>query len=180
MGKEFERRARPRMRRMIITYAALVAVWAGLLRILPEGNGYSTAVVVFGVAVVATYLALLVLHVRKALSNRASLAVQLGSTFAEALVLLASFASVYQRLGILDDTQPGAPPIHDYWRSLYLSFITFTTVGYGDFYPVAAGRALAALQGLTGYLVLGILASSAAQLLSPHTPEGPYDDGNVD
>lgn len=164
---------------LIGLYVLLIAVWAGLLRLLPEGTAYHAAVIIVGVGVAAAYLVVLVWHVRKALGNRASLLVQLGSTVAEAALLLAAFASIYQRLGILDNTQPGTPPVYDFWRSLYLSFITFTTVGYGDFYPTGAGRALAALEGLMGYLVLGILASTAASLVSPHSPEGPYDDGKT-
>ena len=167
------------MTTLIGLYVLLTAVWAGLLRLLPEGTAYEAAVAIVGVAVAAAYLVLLIGHVRKALGNRASLLTELSLTAAEAALLLATFASVYQRLGILDNTQVGAPAVHDFWRSLYLSFITFTTVGYGDFYPTGAGRALAALQGLTGYLVLGILASSAASLISPQSPEGPHDDGET-
>jgi hypothetical protein len=54
---------------------------------------------------------------------------------------------------------------HNFWLCLYYSVVTFTTLGYGDFYPVGAGRFMAALQALLGYLVLGMLASSSASLL---------------
>lgn len=160
-------------------YTILLGIWVSLPWLLAPGIAGNAGLIVFGIIVVGAYLMLLVRHVRRAMGNRASMAVQLGSTVGEALMLLAAFAWVYRELGILDNTQPGAPPVHDYWRALYLSFITATTVGYGDFYPTGAGRALAALQGLTGYLVLGILASSAAALISPQAPEGPHDgDGD--
>lgn len=160
-------------------FVLLIGTWAGLLRLLPGGAAYEVLVVVLGIAVAVAYLVLLVRHLRSVLGGRASVLAQIGCTGVELALLLAAFASIYQRLGILDNTQPSTPVIHDFWRSLYLSFITFTTVGYGDFYPTGVGRALAALEGLMGYLVLGILASTAASLLSPHAPEGPYDDGKM-
>ena len=48
---------------------------------------------------------------------------------------------------------------------VYYSTVTFTTLGYGDFQPIGWGRAIAGLEALVGYLVLGIIASSAASVL---------------
>ncbi|HEV7299389.1 MAG TPA: potassium channel family protein [Tepidisphaeraceae bacterium] len=159
-----------------LAFVLLGGTWVGLLRLLPDGLPYRIAIFVIGLMVVAVYIALLVLHVRRILGDRGSLAFQLTCVLGEMVLLLAAFASIHQRLGILDNTGASTTVVHDFWRSFYFSFITFTSVGFGDFYPVAAGRALAALQGFTGYLVLGILASTAASLLSPHSPEGPHDN----
>jgi tetratricopeptide (TPR) repeat protein len=38
----------------------------------------------------------------------------------------------------------------DLWESLYLSIITYTTVGYGDYLPMGWIRGVAALEALTG------------------------------
>lgn len=39
--------------------------------------------------------------------------------------------------------------------ALYLSTVTFSTVGYGDVIPAANWRLLAALEGVTGFLIIG-------------------------
>ena len=166
------------VKRETILFLSLIAVWTLLLRMMPDGRAYSIAVIIVGLLVAASYLRLLVDHVRKMLGGKVNLTWQIAMTAGELAILLVAFASIYQRQGIIDNTETNDIVVYDFWRSLYLSFITFTTVGYGDFYPVRSGRALAALQGLTGYLVLGILASTAASLLSPHSPEGPYDDAS--
>ncbi|MFB3068382.1 MAG: potassium channel family protein, partial [Acidobacteriota bacterium] len=57
---------------------------------------------------------------------------------------------------------------------LYFSFITLTTLGYGDITPVAGyARALAALGSLTGLFFLAILI---ARLVSLYRPVGVKDD----
>jgi len=43
--------------------------------------------------------------------------------------------------------------------------VTFTTLGYGDFQPQGIGRVLACVQSLTGYLLLGVLASTSASIV---------------
>ncbi|WP_341235047.1 potassium channel family protein [uncultured Sulfitobacter sp.] len=42
---------------------------------------------------------------------------------------------------------------------LYFSFVTFTTLGYGDFSPVGVCKGFAALEAIVGYLSLGIFAA---------------------
>lgn len=168
------------VKRETVLFLSLVVIWTLLLRLMPDGRAYSIAVIVVGLLVAIAYLRLLIDHVRKMLGGKVNLTWQIAFTVGELAILLVAFASIYQRQGIIDNTETNDIVVYDFWRSLYLSFITFTTVGYGDFYPVRSGRALAALQGLTGYLVLGILASTAASLLSPHSPEGPYDKSNED
>lgn len=165
-------------RKLILPFASLLAflllggVWSGVLRALPEEGPRSAVALLLGLAVVAAYLALLVDHIRHVLKGE-RFALHGLLVVAELAVLLAGFASVYRALGIIDATRPGSPVVHDFWLGAYLSVMTFTTVGYGDLYPDASGRALAALQGLSGYLVLGILASTAASVLSPYSPAGP-------
>ena len=58
---------------------------------------------------------------------------------------------------------------------LYFSFITLTTVGYGDAYPVhPAARSLAVAEALVGQLYLAILiASLVGMALQARSEEGP-------
>lgn len=47
-----------------------------------------------------------------------------------------------------------------FWRMLYFSAITITTVGYGDIVPLTSwGRGLAALEATLGIVLLGLLVS---------------------
>jgi len=41
----------------------------------------------------------------------------------------------------------------------YFSFVTFTTLGFGEITPLGACKALAAVEALTGYLFLGIFTA---------------------
>lgn len=147
-------------------------VWIGLARLLPEGVPRSALVVAFGVLFAGVFVWLLVARVRVILEGSGSLLRHGAVVVLELVLLLAVFAAVYQKLGLLDNTRPGGPVTHDYFTSLYYSVVTFTTLGYGDFYPRGVGRVLAATQALTGYVILGIIASTAASVLSPYDRAG--------
>jgi len=53
------------------------------------------------------------------------------------------------------------PTLDDWWLSLYLSVVTFTTLGYGDATPTGATRAIAAAEALCD--------SFSTLHLSPHS-----------
>jgi hypothetical protein len=59
--------------------------------------------------------------------------------------------------------------------ALYLSTITFSTVGYGDVIPAADWRLLAALEGVTVFLIIGW---STAYLVTASTRIGPFRSGD--
>jgi hypothetical protein len=59
--------------------------------------------------------------------------------------------------------------------ALYLSTITFSTVGYGDVVPAHPWRLLAALEGVTGFLMIGW---STAYLVTASTRIGPFRAGD--
>jgi voltage-gated potassium channel Kch len=59
--------------------------------------------------------------------------------------------------------------------ALYLSTITFSTVGYGDVIPAADWRLLAALEGATVFLIIGW---STAYLVTASTRIGPFRSGD--
>jgi hypothetical protein len=43
--------------------------------------------------------------------------------------------------------------------SLYVSGLSFTTLGYTDVLPVGVGKSLAIFEAISGYLVLGLIAA---------------------
>jgi hypothetical protein len=59
--------------------------------------------------------------------------------------------------------------------ALYLSTIRFSTVGYGDVIPAADWRLLAALEGVTVFLIIGW---STAYLVTASTRIGPFRSGD--
>lgn len=150
--------------------------WAALTRVIPAGLPQSITILGLGFAFLAAYVWLLLSQIRVILSGSPKLWLHVSIAAAEVLAMLVAFGFVYGYLGIMDNTQPGAPIVHHFWTGLYYAVVTFTTLGYGDFYPTGIGRALAAMQALTGYLVLGLLASVAASVISPHSPAGTADE----
>ena len=46
--------------------------------------------------------------------------------------------------------------VFDFFRSLYFSVVTFTTLGYGDLIPIGASKVLAAIEAFTGSFTLAL------------------------
>lgn len=71
---------------------------------------------------------------------------------------------------LFDGRIKGTPAMTSF-TSVYFSFITLTTVGYGDITPVASvARMLAALEAMTGTLFVAILISRLVSMYSKHPP----------
>jgi voltage-gated potassium channel Kch len=85
--------------------------------------------------------------------------------FATVAVEIWLWAFTYWTLGITESFE----------TALYLSTATFSTVGYGDVVPPEAWRLLAALEGVTGFLVIGW---STAYLVTASTRLGPFRAGD--
>ncbi len=142
-------------------------VWIGAVRLIPPGLPSSIFMVALAFLFLTSYVWLLIGRVHRILAGTGNLLAHVVVAAAEVAAMLISFAVVYQKLGIIDNTRPGDALAHEFWTCLYFSVVTFTTLGYGDFYPQGVGRALAGMQALTGYLVLGVLASTTARVISP-------------
>jgi ion channel len=54
----------------------------------------------------------------------------------------------------------------NFWIGLYFSVSTLTTVGDGDFFPMPQTRLVAAIEALTGYVLLGLAVATAFTPLS--------------
>ena len=141
------------------------AVWIWGLRLVPEGALQDALTGIFAVAFGGAFLVLIGRRVRRALHpGRATWRDGLLALTDLALLLL-GYALVHERIGLRDTTRPDSPVVHEFANSLYCSVVTFTTLGYGDFVPVGVGRAVACIESLVGFLVLGLLASTSATVL---------------
>jgi len=68
----------------------------------------------------------------------------------------------------------GGTTYHDFPTALYFSFVTFTTLGYGDFQPSEGMRLLAAQEALFGYVFLGFMVGAAIHWAA--SPSAPVKD----
>jgi hypothetical protein len=67
------------------------------------------------------------------------------------------------------------------FNAYYFSFVTLTTVGYGDITPVSnLARALAAMEAMTGTLYVAVLISRLVALYSAHPPAGKANESGSD
>eukprot|EP00755_Sulcionema_specki_P018023 Sspe_Gene.65820::Locus_38912_Transcript_1_1_Confidence_1.000_Length_1505::g.65820::m.65820 len=56
----------------------------------------------------------------------------------------------------------------DYWNCLWFSFVTFTTIGYGDMVPQSySGRLIAVLLGFMGHVVTALFGGVMTNKLTP-------------
>lgn len=156
------------------------SAWIGAARLLPEGTSRSVLVVAMGALFAGVFVWLLVSRVRAILEGGDGLLRHAAVAALDVALLLCAFAAVYHVLGIQDNTGPAGRVSRDYADALYYSVVTFTTLGYGDFYPRGVGRVLAGIEALTGYVILGLLASTAASVLSPHSRAGRRDPAGKD
>ncbi|MBW3571206.1 MAG: potassium channel family protein [Gemmatimonadetes bacterium] len=157
-------------------------LWIGIARLVPEGTPRSVLLVGVGALFAGVFMWLLISRVRLILAGEGNMLRHGAVAVLELALMLGAFAAVYQILGIQDNTRPGRPLSHAYFDSLYYSVVTFTTLGYGDFYPRGVGRVLAGMEALTGYVILGMIASTAASVISPYSRAGkgePPEEGEV-
>lgn len=83
----------------------------------------------------------------------------MGVSFIQVVPFL--FAAVYGAFGYNDHCVIGANGPADI---LYFSYVTFTTVGYGDMSPTGLCRALAVAEAVTGYILLGLFVAAAVAI----------------
>ncbi|WP_298851754.1 potassium channel family protein [uncultured Ruegeria sp.] len=93
----------------------------------------------------------------------------MGVSFIQVVPFL--FAAVYGAFGYNDHCVIGAQGPGDI---LYFSYVTFTTVGYGDMSPTGLCRGLAVSEAVTGYILLGMFVAAAVSLYARnHNREDP-------
>ena len=79
------------------------------------------------------------------------------------LCMIAAFGEIYTKVGFYDANKNIS---HDLVGGIYLSIVTWTTLGYGDFSPTESTRILAGIESLVGYLYLGIFVAFIINHLS--------------
>jgi hypothetical protein len=165
-------------------------------RAFARGLLMAAALVVVGVLVVSWMISVPepVVRVAELASVFLLLVVVLGQTFRQGpvtahriqggiaayLLLGVMWASAY---ALVDSLVPGAfsgalgtAGGHRGW--MYFSFVTLTTVGYGDILPVhPAARSLAMLEAVTGPLYVAILLARLVSLAVTPTPAGDGGEG---
>jgi hypothetical protein len=97
----------------------------------------------------------------------------LGLLWALAYVLVATI----QPDAFAFSAHPGATNAMTGFNAFYFSFVTLSTVGYGDIVPVSrVARMLAAMEATTGTLYVAMLI---ARLVSMHASSQPEWESNV-
>jgi hypothetical protein len=156
----------------VFAFGALLAVPAIALRVLSAvvlGEGAALAGAVLGASfmlytsIVVLWFVLHDLYVTiDTIAGAACVYLLIGLVFAVAFGLLERF-SLGSFTGLEAAEQPG---IRDFSQLIYFSYVTVTTLGYGDIVPVGRGvRALAAGEAILGQLYLAILV---ARLIGLH------------
>mgnify|MGYP001358372194 CR=1 FL=1 len=84
-----------------------------------------------------------------------------------AACLLALYTLVYQSQGI---AVSGGGTTRLFADALYMSVVTWTTLGYGDRLPTPGMELVAASQAVVGYLYLGMLVGVATSLALQENP----------
>jgi hypothetical protein len=144
-------------------------LWILLVQFISDSFIKTIIITLAGVVFVYFFLWLIIMNAHTLL-DKAELRMKATSfSLIYFLYLVVIFGTVYSITGVLDNASPQNNIIHSLDICVYYSIVTFTTLGYGDFYPVGAGRAVAAIQAITGFVVLGITASTAASVISKKT-----------
>ncbi len=65
--------------------------------------------------------------------------------------------------------------IHNVWESLYFSFVTATTTGFGDIVPIGSFKAIAIAEVITGLLVLAVVTSKFVSIKQDQIMKELYD-----
>lgn len=135
-------------------------------------TGPFSGIAIMGGLFAIAFMWLLIVRLRSLLAHPDRRWLELGLLVFNFVALILVFAWVHHSIGLMDMSGPGARGTRDFGDALYFSIITITTLGYGDFIPIGPGRPIAAMQGLLGYFILGILVSTGFQLIAPHTNPG--------
>jgi hypothetical protein len=139
----------------------LLGVLAVSTRVLDKYNQSNFTIVNLDNAVgILTLIVFSVLLTKHFFVGKASLSHRITAAIAVYLIFGVLFARLYEMAYLLNPSSFNLEHLH-LFSFIYFSFITLTTMGYGDIVPVeVAARSLAMLEGITGQLYMVILISS--------------------
>ena len=146
---------------VLIVFFLTGGLWVGL-GFLPDGIWRDATVIVMALVLVAAFFWLLSTRLVRLFAGRGSYTLEACLALANVLLLLAAFAALYAQYGLTDTTSEPEQTTHRYADAAYYSVVTFTTLGYGDLQPKGVPRVLACIETFVGYIVLGLLASTAS------------------
>ena len=186
---------------LFVSFFLFGGVWMGLIAVIPAGLPRDVVTCSVGLVFSGAFLYLLLSRLRNLYAGKGRFLVEVAMAAANLALLLCAFAVIYKTYGtsgatdaasfIADTTVKPEGKVTSFGDALYYSIVTFTTLGYGDLQPRGVLRFMACLETFVGYLVLGILASSIADLvqawakhpdegLSGSAQEGLVDSGEED
>jgi hypothetical protein len=155
----------------LVAAVAIVVRWTGWL--IPHGTtpGLLDETALFSLAILCAVIGIKVFSGGTVTFDRIlgaiALYVLIGVVWAESYQLV----SIHIPAAFAGIPHDAPPRDHSIW--VYFSFVTLTTVGYGDITPVAhAARSLAILEALIGQLYPAIVL---ARLVSLHVASGSSD-----
>lgn len=83
-------------------------------------------------------------------------------------LFFAALIFIYSTINYILKSWMGLPDIKSFWDSLYFTIITLTTIGFGDITPEKLpGRAIVAIQGVSGFFVFATSASMIFRRVAP-------------
>ena len=146
---------------------------------LPEGLTRQIVVIALAVAMVGVFFWLLISRLIRLFAGHGSYVFEACLAGLNVALLICAFAGIYSQLGLADTTGDGSESVtYRFTDTLYFSVVTFTTLGYGDLQPRGACRVLVGIETFVGYVVLGLIASTATSFIQA-TAKQRRDGGEV-
>jgi len=159
----------------VLVVPAVTAKWLSHLGLLPKGVFFVFGML-FLIFVVVQFLRFILRAPRvnaEVLYAGMSVYLLLGMSWMFAYL----FVAWWDPHSFAFSTGPAASQAMDGFTAYYFSFVTLTTVGYGDITPVSNGaRALAAMEAMTGTLYVAVLISRLVALYSSQTQTAGAND----
>lgn len=161
-----------------------VGIWAGLLAVaisvgltvaFTSTENSTLGALSFTLNAVLLFWAVVLVVIRVARQQMVTLTTVLGALLAYALLGFA-FASVYAALGVASAGDALSPEITSQADYVYFSFVTLTTLGFGDITPVAdIVKRLVVIEALVGQVFLVVLVARLVALWARPSSKGAED-----
>jgi uncharacterized protein YjbI with pentapeptide repeats len=88
-----------------------------------------------------------------------------GYTLGLGFFAVLASAVYYWRTGAIRRLKGNEEENANFWDAFYFSTMTFTTVGYGDWYPLDQHRKVVMLEGIVGWLTLSLFLVTLANVI---------------